>query len=1030
MYLIYILFSNGAISRTLGHETYHYVESENTVQAKEISDFVIDTLTRHKGERWVNDMYAFYEKNGYDTLEKQKSELVADQMFEVFANERAVNEFVAKDRSFAQKVLSHIRNAINDIKNIYKKLVASGNYEDIAAWQSDMEALDKLNNMMLDALAEIEHTNSQTQKNTSEEVKNSKKRNPAQSKYENDVDAVINGTYNSRSALIMGVTPQTYQDLGFSKLPIAITKNHVYSIAVTEQQAKANGRYNKNVNYHGLGAQAVKDIYENISDPIMVIASPDFQSKIQRESVHKVIAIVDLQVGGKQVIAPIEIDAEVTNGNQIIDVNLVSSYFDKSNLNKMLSEAVAQESTGGVGFYFVDKNRAKNIFKLAKVQYLGKLDSLNSNGIIHTIDEKVNRKIDDVLKSKQFIRWFGDWQNHPESASKIVNADGTPKVMYHGTQAQFTAFDKKKAKSSGYYGKGFYFTDSESHAQQYGNSMAVYLDVKNPLEQGKNHISKKQLRKFLEAVAENEDDYDIWNYGTEDISEIIESIYKDDAFAVIQDVNATAIGDFAEAIALFNKVNGTNYDGIVTPTETVVYEPTQIKSVDNIGTYDGSNDDIYFSTKRGADQKQKQLDIINETNPAPNTYSTWIRTVDDIKTLAETLEDEDWDYEEFNPDLTRTDIQNAIESGEITVYSSYPIKNGVFVSPSRMEAESYSGNGRVYEKTVDINDVAWIDPTQGQYAKVDVKFATKRLTNDSPLSYNNRAKPNPRSSINWVYEAELFSVVENKLFHQKISEINQGSKAFKKNADGEYMLPIENKIVFKNGDYGYPEITKIIEFMSESQTEISEARRVIYSVEKGESSFKASLRALENLFGQGFVYEYHSGDNRPYEWEGRIPKGRNRRAVINHYIQTQNGAGNTSSGGTNQSVIPSTKREPSISEDASDYILDTKEYQEIIKIVVQRYNLTNKKKLSPKAIDRLAGSLLAKSKSKYDKGALTERLSALFDYMANSDELVWEDVMKISAEIAHDILSKSSTLDRSMQNMVNYYQDKHIAVII
>ncbi len=79
-----------------------------------------------------------------------------------------------------------------------------------------------------------------------------------------------------------------------------------------------------------------------------------------------------------------------------------------------------------------------------------------------------------------------------------------------------------------------------------------------------------------------------------------------------------------------------------------------------------------FSTKRNVEeQKQNQLDIINETNPAPNTYSTWIRTVDDIKTLSETLEDEDWEYEEINPDLTRTDIQNAIESGEITVYSSY-----------------------------------------------------------------------------------------------------------------------------------------------------------------------------------------------------------------------------------------------------------------------------------------------------------------------------------------------------------------------
>lgn len=50
-----------------------------------------------------------------------------------------------------------------------------------------------------------------------------------------------------------------------------------------------------------------------------------------------------------------------------------------------------------------------------------------------------------MLKSQQFIRWFGDWQNSPETASKIVNFDGTPKVMYHGTQSRFSAFDKKKA---------------------------------------------------------------------------------------------------------------------------------------------------------------------------------------------------------------------------------------------------------------------------------------------------------------------------------------------------------------------------------------------------------------------------------------------------------------------------------------------------------------------------------------------------------------------------------------------------------
>ena len=118
--------------------------------------------------------------------------------------------------------------------------------------------------------------------------------------------------------------------------------------------------------------------------------------------------------------------------------------------------------------------------------------------------------------------------------------------------------------------------------------------------------------------------------------------------------------------------------------------------------------------------KQQQLDIILKSNPMQDDYHTGIRELEDIKTLSETLQDKDWaDYDEFNPDLSRKEIEEAIETGKITVYSSYPIEQGTFISPSRMEAESYSGDGKIYSKEVDINDVAWIDPTQGQYAKIN-----------------------------------------------------------------------------------------------------------------------------------------------------------------------------------------------------------------------------------------------------------------------------------------------------------------------
>lgn len=200
---------------------------------------------------------------------------------------------------------------------------------------------------------------------------------------------------------------------------------------------------------------------------------------------------------------------------------------------------------------------------------------------------------------------------NPKPASKIVNADGTPKIMYHGSNAQFTVFDKSKAKSSGLYGKGFYFTDSASHAGTYGSRYEVYLDILNPLQDGATTITRSQVRSYLEAIAENED-YSIENYGTYDIDAVLNIVMgKDksaDAFKVIQDINATAVGDMVEAAELFNTVNGTNFDGIVVPTETIAFRPEQIKSAtDNIGTFDGGNPDIRYSYRTSRIPSDKEI---------------------------------------------------------------------------------------------------------------------------------------------------------------------------------------------------------------------------------------------------------------------------------------------------------------------------------------------------------------------------------------------------------------------------------------
>lgn len=85
-----------------------------------------------------------------------------------------------------------------------------------------------------------------------------------------------------------------------------------------------------------------------------------------------------------------------------------------------------------------------------------------------------------------FKRWFGD--------SKVVDADGKPLVVYHGTTSDFESFDREKVKT-GVLGHGFYFASRPESTRTYsggsrfggagyadgGNVMPVYLSIKNPM---------------------------------------------------------------------------------------------------------------------------------------------------------------------------------------------------------------------------------------------------------------------------------------------------------------------------------------------------------------------------------------------------------------------------------------------------------------------------------------------------------------------------------------------------------------------
>ena len=176
----------------------------------------------------------------------------------------------------------------------------------------------------------------------------------------------------------------------------------------------------------------------------------------------------------------------------------------------------------------------------------------------------------------------------------------------------------------------------------------------------------------------------------------------------------------AEGNVLYKKAEG--YDAAsdrptATPQDTIAdIEP----SVDSIAQTEGAVNEVempVISENAPTGRKAAQFDIIRQSNPfdAELGDHTWIKSADDILTYPEAI-DNFGGVEDVTPDFRAADVQAALDGGEVTVYSSYPIEQGTFVTPSRMEAQSYAGDGaQVYSRRVPLSDVAWIDEVQGQY---------------------------------------------------------------------------------------------------------------------------------------------------------------------------------------------------------------------------------------------------------------------------------------------------------------------------
>lgn len=167
------------------------------------------------------------------------------------------------------------------------------------------------------------------------------------------------------------------------------------------------------------------------------------------------------------------------------------------------------------------------------------------------------------VRTQAFREWFGDWENNPNEASKVRDANGEPLVVYHGSRENFYEF---KRWTDGLINSGHFFSPDRKNASEYGSNIYdAYLNLRNPLEVDAQGANFSSIEYCGEKVAAS----DLGN------------------LAEMEGYDGVVISDVADSADM-----GSGNDRTV---DYISFAANQIKSASrNTGSFLESQDDIRF----------------------------------------------------------------------------------------------------------------------------------------------------------------------------------------------------------------------------------------------------------------------------------------------------------------------------------------------------------------------------------------------------------------------------------------------------
>lgn len=457
--------------------------------------------------------------------------------------------------------------------------------------------------------------------------------------------------------------------------------------------------------------------------------------------------------------------------------------------------------------------------------------------------------------SKYFKKWFGD--------SKVVDENGQPLVVYHGTDADFEEFNPEtftSANGRSVLGNGFYFTQYRNNANEYGtNVLPVYLSIKNPyVIYNSTTGEESKPMQFLERIAEimygeNYKDYLLENDGYYATGYLEGKLDTNSGFIdLMQGLQYKGKLDTREFLQSFG------YDGIQDGDVFVAFNPEQIKSVDNRGTFDAENPNIYYqSAYHGTPHRFEEfsLDAIG-TGEGAQAHGWGLYFAED-KNISEDyrkkLTGDNFDNEQYFYDNNLIEHRNKkavlasiLENGKDKVirvrekslknYKEYGTKTEYETKKAELEWIKTLDENKIQKKT-----------DKGQLFEVDIPENDVLIDEEEPFSTQ---AENVKNSI----KALIKDLLGIKSFADK--DLDEEIKKVEKEKEENYNYIVSRKL----------ELLKDLRFDDtvgkDFYNHLAEYLRVSENITRPQHKKEASL--LLNQYGiKGITYDGHS-DGRCY----------------------------------------------------------------------------------------------------------------------------------------------------------------------